>query len=134
MVKKKANIDYNKSNSLIQFFAGLIVYASILMIASSLFKGIEIKSFLYALIAAFILDLLNFTIKPILVYWTLPLSILSFGIAYPIVNMIILKLCDILMGNAFNISGFFKTFFIAIFISFMRIILDNIITKNIGRR
>lgn len=131
MKKKIAN---NNKSDLIQFLVGLVVYAVVLMIAGYLFKGIEVKSFIYALIAAFVLDLLNSTVKPILIYWTLPLSILSFGIAYPIVNMIILKLCDILMGNAFNIHGFFATFIIAIFISFMRIILDNIITKNIGRR
>ena len=133
MANNIVNKKYNKKSDFIQFVVGLIVYAVVLMIAESLFKGIEIKSFLYALIAAFILDLLNYTVKPVLIYWTLPLSILSFGIAYPIVNMIILKLCDILMGSAFNIHGFFTTFFIAIFISFMRILLDNIITKNVGR-
>lgn len=133
-MKKKIANNNDKKSDLIQFLVGLVVYAVVLMIAESLFKGIEVESFIYALIAAFVLDLLNSTVKPILIYWTLPLSILSFGIAYPIVNMIILKLCDILMGNAFNIHGFFATFFIAIFISFMRIILDNIITKNIGRR
>lgn len=133
MANNIVNKKYNKKSDFIQFVVGLIVYAVVLMIAESLFKGIEIKSFLYALIAAFILDLLNYTVKPVLIYWTLPLSILSFGIAYPIVNMIILKLCDILMGSAFNIHGFVATFFIAIFISFMRILLDNIITKNVGR-
>lgn len=133
MANNIVNKKYNKKSDFIQFVVGLIVYAVVLMIAESLFKGIEIKNFLYALIAAFILDLLNYTVKPVLIYWTLPLSILSFGIAYPIVNMIILKLCDILMGSAFNIHGFFTTFFIAIFISFMRILLDNIITKNVGR-
>ena len=133
MANNIVNKKYNKKSDFIQFVVGLIVYAVVLMIAESLFKGIEIKNFLYALIAAFILDLLNYTVKPVLIYWTLPLSILSFGIAYPIVNMIILKLCDILMGRAFNIHGFFATFFIAIFISFMRILLDNIITKNVGR-
>ena len=133
MANNIVNKKYNKKSDFIQFVVGLIVYAVVLMIAESLFKGIEIKSFIYALIAAFILDLLNYTVKPVLIYWTLPLSILSFGIAYPIVNMIILKLCDILMGSAFNIHGFFAKFFIAIFISFMRILLDNIITKNVGR-
>lgn len=37
------------------------------------------------------------------------------------------------MGSSFNINGFFATFVIAIFISGLKIILDNIITKNVGR-
>ncbi|UKI58296.1 MAG: phage holin family protein [Clostridium sp.] len=83
----------------------------VLMVANSLFKGIEIKSFFSAIIAALILSGLNYTIKPILIYWTLPLTVMTYGIAYPIVNMIILKLCDIIMGSSFNINGFFCNFY-----------------------
>ena len=122
-----------KKDDLVSFIVGILVYATVLMIANSLFKGIEIANFFYAIIAALILSGLNYTIKPVLIYWTLPLSVMTFGIAYPIVNMIILKLCDIIMGSSFNINGFFATFVIAIFISGLKIILDNIITKNVGR-
>lgn len=134
-IDKKGNNSYNvnKKSDFTSFCVSILVYAVVLMIANALFKGIYIENFLYAIIAALILSGLNYTIKPILIYWTLPLSIMTYGIAYPIVNMIILKLCDLIMGNAFNISGFISTFIIAVFISFLRIILDNIITKNVGR-
>ena len=36
------------------------------------------------------------------------------------------------MGSSFEISGFFSTFIIAIFISGMKMFLDSFITKNIG--
>ena len=99
-----------------------------------MFEHFYIDGFINALIAACILSVLNYTIKPLLVYWTLPLSIITYGIAYPIVNMIVLKLCDILMGSTFVITGFFSTFVVAIFISVLRIIFDNMITKRVGRR
>ena len=51
----------------------------------------------------------------------LPLTILSFGIAYPIVNVIILKICDLLMGASFEMGGLIITFIIAIFISALKI-------------
>ena len=132
-IGKNNKYEINKKDDFISFCVGILVYAAVLMIANSLFKGIEVENFFYAIIAALILSGLNYTIKPILIYWTLPLSIMSFGIAYPIVNMIILKLCDLIMGSSFNIYGFFATFVIAIFISGLKIILDNIIAKNIGR-
>ncbi len=119
---------------LLQIAVGIVVYALVLYIAQGIFAKLYIKSFMYAIIAAVILSVLNYTVKPLLIYWTLPLNILTFGIAYPIVNIIILKLCDFLMGSAFNISGFFSMFIIAIFISVMRIIFDNLITKNVGGR
>ena len=124
---------YDKDD-LITFGISILVYAFVLVLASNLFRGIYVENFFYAIIAALILSLLNSTIKPILIYWTLPLSVLTFGIAYPVVNMIILKLCDILMGNAFGVSGFFSTFIIAIFISGMRMLLDQMITMKVGKR
>ena len=121
-------------DDLITFGISVLVYAIVLLLASNLFRGIYVENFFYAIISALILSLLNSTIKPILIFWTLPLSIFTFGIAYPIVNMIILKLCDILMGNAFGVSGFFSTFIVAIFISGMRMLLDQMITKKVGKR
>ena len=128
----KIDKNMNPKSDTTTFIVSLVVYAIVLMLANSLFKNIYVENFLYALIAALILSALNYTIKPILIYWTLPLSVLSFGIAYPIVNMIILKICDILMGSSFEISGFLSTFIIAIFISGMKMFLDSFITKNIG--
>ncbi len=121
----------NNKSDLVSFIVGIIVYAIVLMISSSLFTNFYISSFFYAIIAALVLSALNYTIKPLLIYWTLPLTIVTYGIAYPIVNMIILKLCDIIMGVHFQISGFISMFFIAIFISVLKIFFDNLITKNI---
>lgn len=130
----KIDKNMNSKSDTTTFIVSLVIYAIVLMLANSLFKNIYVENFLYALVAALILSALNYTIKPILIYWTLPLSVVTFGIAYPLVNMIILKICDILMGSAFEISGFFSTFIIAIFISGMKMFLDNFITNNIGGR
>lgn len=134
---KLYKIDNSKRNNKIDLttlVVSIVVYAVVLLITSSLFENFYIDGFINALIAACILSVLNYTIKPLLVYWTLPLSIITYGIAYPIVNMIVLKLCDILMGSTFVLTGFFSTFVVAIFISVLRIIFDNMITKRVGRR
>ncbi len=136
MTKAKLyKIDNRRNNSIdaIQFVVGIVVYALVLYIAASLFRNLHIENFWYAIIAALILSALNYTIKPILIYWTLPLSIVTYGIAYPIVNMIILKICDVLMASSFEISGFIHTFIIAIFISALKIIFDRLITNKFGR-
>ena len=124
----------NKKNDSIGFIVGLIVYAFVLLIASDLFENFFITDFVHAIIAALILSILNTIIKPALIIMTLPLTIVTYGIAYPIVNMIILKLCDIFMGVHFEIHGFLSMFFIAIFISALRIILDKLITNRFGGR
>lgn len=131
-IEEENNI-YKQKDSPNEFIIGIIVYAAVLMMASSLFRGLYIENFMFAIIAALILNVLNLTVKPILVILTLPLSVISLGIAYPVVNVILLKLCDFIMGNKFNISGFIAPFLIAVFISVMKIFLDSLITKKVGK-
>ena len=133
---KLYRLDTKRNNKvdLTSLVVSVVVYAVVLLIASSLFTNFYVDGFVNALIAACILSVLNYTIKPLLVYWTLPLSILTYGIAYPIVNMIVLKLSYIFVGSSFASKGFISAFFIAIFISILRIVFDSMITNKIGRR
>lgn len=133
-IDKRGNEVNNKTNDLIVFIVGIVIYAVVLMIANTLFKGIYIENFLYAMISAIILSLLNYTVKPIVIYLTLPLTVSTLGLFYPIVNMIILWLCSLLMGSSFVVLGFISLFFISIFISGLRLFLDNMITKRVGRK
>ncbi len=129
-------IDNNKKNTsgdkaVSQFIVSILVYAFVLMVANALFKGICVESFFFAIIAALILSVLNYYLKPILEFLTLPLNILTLGITYPIINVIILEICDLIMGTSFEVKGFINVFIIAIFISLLRMFLDSIITKKI---
>ena len=114
-----------------QFLVGILVYAFVLEIAASLFRGLFISNFFYAIVAALILSILDYYLKPILKFLTLPLNIITLGISYPIINVILLWLCDLIMGGAFELGGFISAFIIAIFISILRIFLDNLITRNV---
>ncbi len=135
---KKAKIykiedNSNKSNNkaIMQFIVGILVYAVVLMIASSLFRGLYVSNFFYAIVAALILSVLDYYLKPIIKFLTLPLNIITLGLSYPIVNVIILWICDLIMGKSFELHGFISVFIIGIFISILRIFLDQIITKNV---
>lgn len=124
----------NKSGSfVIELTLTLITNACILKLATYIFKGFVIKSFLSALIAAFIILILNKTIKPILKVITLPITILSLGLLYPLTNVLILKLVSLIMGQNFILTGWFIPFFISIFISTSTIFLEVIISKIFRR-
>lgn len=132
--KIEVNEEKNNKRDSVQFIVGIVVYAFVLMFASYLFNGLYIENFWYALLASVIINILNYFVKPLIIYLTLPLTVMSLGICYPVVNIIILKLCSLVLGSHFMFPGFIIPFFIAIFISIMKIILDNIITKRVGRR
>lgn len=123
----------NKKRMILEFFLCLVVNSIVLLMASTLFKGFNIASFWYALLAALVIILLNKTVKPFLVFLTLPVTIFTVGLFYPFINVIILKLTSLIMGTGFQIQGFFVPFFISLFISFMNILLDAIIVKPLTK-
>lgn len=134
--------DKNNSNTLVQnkivnFIISLVCYALVLILVSLLFKSFYInnKYFgLYAVIASLIITILNKTIKPVLVILTLPITALTMGLFYPVINVIILYITSFIMGNNFVISGFFTTFFASILISIFNIFMDGLVIKPISRK
>lgn len=133
--QKKKIINKQQLYQLFEFFLYLLGYAIILIIVSLLFKKslyINRKYLgLYALLASFIIHILNQTIKPILIYVTLPITAITYGLFYPIVNVIILYITSYLLGTNFEIHGIFISFIIAIIISLLNILMEGIIIKPI---
>lgn len=111
----------------------LLINALVLLMAASIFKGFFIGGFLFAIIAALIIMILDMTIKPFIKILTLPITIYTLGLFYPFVNVIILKITSLIIGSNFVLEGWIIPFFISIFISLMNLILDITITKQIVR-
>lgn len=126
-INKKEVKSSSKKDDIIVMLLELIVSAVTLMLASAIFKGFYVENIIYALLTALLISVLNATIKPFLIYLTLPVTILSWGLFYPVINVIILKLASLLMGNSFVVKGWLVPFFIAIFISIVTKILQKMI-------
>ena len=127
----------NKVVNLIDWGLHFIIYAVILIFVSMNFKSFTIDDrhlYLYGLLATLIIFVLNKTVKPILFKLTIPLTGLTLGLFYPVINVFILKLCDWILGPYFNIKGTFVVFFLAILISVMNLLIDYAIIKPIIRR
>ena len=124
-----------------KFFEWLLymVGYSIVLIAVSLLFGdsfyISNKFYgLYAFLASVIIYILNQTIKPVLFYLTLPITALSFGLFYPLINVFILYITSFILGDNFNIVGIFIPFVMAILISFLNMVMEGMIIKPIIHR
>lgn len=105
-----------------------------LCLASYLFKSFYVENFWYACLASVIISLLSVYLKPLLEVLTLPINIITLGLTYPIINMIILKVTGLLLGSNFIVKGFFVPIFISIFISIINAFLNNIIVNPLKER
>lgn len=116
----------------------MISYAIVLIFVSLVFKKtINIDTSYYGfwyLLAAIIIYILNKTIKPIIVWLTLPLTGLTMGLFYPFVNVIILYITDLILREHFEINGIFMTFIVAVCISIINIFMQKTIVEPLIRR
>jgi len=128
--KTKKRID-----KLIEWLIYMVCYALVLITVSIIFNDSLIINNdyfgLYALLATIIIYILNKTIKPILVYFTLPLTALTLGLFYPVINVIILYITSFILGDNFQVKGIIITFIIAILISILNMLVEGMIIKPI---
>ena len=103
------------------------VSAASLMIVAYLFPGIEVHGFGTALIAPIVIGLINATIGFIIKLLTLPLSLLTFGFFWLVINALMLLLAASLVPG-FVIHGFWSAFFGAIVLSIVSTILGALVS------
>ena len=86
-----------------KFIVRLLVSALSLILATYIIPGIEIGGLYPAIIAAFILGLLNAVIKPVLVLLTFPITIITLRLFIFIINA----------GIFFFVASFVDGFYVA---------------------
>jgi len=136
---KKIKEEVNKQNIIrfIDWLLYMVGYALVFILASFLFESFYIDTDcfgLYAFLAVIIIYILNKTIKPILVTLTMPITGLTLGLFYFVINLFILKITDWILQSHFNLGNTIYAFFIAIAISIMNILMEGFIIKPIIRR
>jgi len=93
-----------------------LLNALAVFLAAQLVPGIELKGFGTALLAALILGLVNTFIRPVLVFFTLPLSFLTLGLFIFVINALMFWLVSALIPG-FEVDGFLSAFLGAIIVS-----------------
>lgn len=110
----------------------LIGYTLVLITVSMIFKKtVYVSNLFYGFLAILIICILNKTIKPVLTWLTIPLTAMTLGLFYPLINAFILKLSDWILGAHFNVKGIVMLIVVSIVISIMNAIMDNWIIDGI---
>lgn len=110
-----------------KFIVRLLIHAAaILIIAYFLPTVMWVDGVTAALIAAFILGIVNAIVRPILVFFTLPLTILTLGLFLFVINGLMLVLVAVLVPG-FHVNGLVGAVFGSVLISIVSWILSKII-------
>lgn len=87
------------------FVIRLLIMAALLLVVARLVPGIELSGFGHALVASLVLGLVNVLVRPLLIFLTLPLTILTLGLFLLVINALMLRLVAALVSG-FEVRGF----------------------------
>lgn len=101
-----------------------------LLIVSQLFDSFHIDGLGTALLASVILAILNFVVRPILVFFTLPITFLTLGLFMFVINAITLMITQGIMDSSFVIEGFGTAILASVVISIINALLNKIVKTS----
>ncbi|MEN8136808.1 MAG: phage holin family protein [Bacteroidota bacterium] len=103
-----------------------VILSSVAVLVSAyLIPGVEVDSFSTALVVAIVLSVINVFIRPIFVFLTIPISVITFGLFLLAINAFMIMLVGKLVDD-FYVSGFWA----ALFFSFVLSLLQSIFNQT----
>jgi putative membrane protein len=103
-----------------------------LWVASYVFSGIVFDSTASLVISALLLGLANAIIRPLLILFTLPLTVVTLGLWLLVINAVVILLVSALV-EGFHVSGFWTAFFASIFISLLSFVFSSLVFSDTRR-
>jgi putative membrane protein len=113
-----------------RWLIGCFINAVLFMALAGYFHdSFQLTGFFAAFQASILLSILNVLVRPILILFTLPATILTLGLFLFVINAITLEITDAIMGNAFEITGFGMALLLAVIMSIVNLIIQKTILE-----
>jgi putative membrane protein len=106
------------------FLVHLLITMVAILIISYLFPQVmKTEGFMAALVAAFVLGIVNAVLRPVLVFLTLPITLLTLGIFLLVINGLMLWVASSLVPG-FKVNGFWGAVLGSVLISVVSWVLS----------
>lgn len=121
-------------NKLLDWIIYISGYTLTLYLVDVIFNAFEVDNLIYYFWGSIILFILNKTVKKIVFKFTLPITGLTFGLFYFVIDFLMLKIVDFILGHHFDVYGLWWGIFIAFSISVIHFILEEVILKPLMKK
>jgi putative membrane protein len=109
-----------------------LLLAAALLLVAHLYPGVVVKSFGAAMLAAFVLGLLNTLLRPLLVLLTLPVTLLTLGLFLFVINALMFYFAAHLL-DGLQVSGFGAALIGSLIYSLCGMVIDVAIERLFAR-
>ena len=114
---------------MIDFILKLILNALAVIITAYLLPGVHLTDFWYAVILAAFLALLNVSVKPVLIFLTIPATIISLGLFLLVINAFIIIIASWILEPNFKVDGFWWALLFSILLSVIGSLFERLTIK-----
>ena len=104
----------------IWFVSSLLLYLTAMVV-----PGFKISSFMSAMLAALVVGFLNMFLRPLLIFLSLPITIMTLGSFIFVVNAVILRLAAGML-KGFDINGWVPAILGALVLAVMQVVSLNL--------
>lgn len=108
------------------FIVKILVTAAAVFVASWLLQGVQIDTLKTTVIVALVLALLNTFIKPILVFLTFPITIVTLGLFLLVINIIIIKIAAGIVPG-FQVDSWWAALLFGLIVSVVASVLESLV-------
>lgn len=112
-----------------EFIVRLLLTTVIVVLLANFLPGITIDSFTTGLWVAVALGILNMFLKPLLIFLTLPATVITLGLFLFVINAVIVMLAAYFVSG-FEVSGFWTALLFSIVLTFVQSIVNGMFQKG----
>ena len=109
--------------------AKILLTAVAVMLVAYILPGVAVANFWTAIVVAIVLGLLRLIVKPILIFLTLPITIVTLGLFLLVINACIILMADYFVGG-FIVDSFWWALAFSLLLSFLQSILYTAVEKD----
>jgi putative membrane protein len=110
-----------------------LLSASALLLVAYVYSGVEVRSFTAALIAAFVLGLLNTVVRPVLVVLTLPVTVITLGLFLFVINALMFWSASGLLSG-FHVNGFMAALIGSLLYSLIGLVIESALERLFAKK
>lgn len=104
-----------------------------LLAVAHFYSGVVVQSFTAAMIAAFVIGLLNTVVRPILVVLTLPVTIVSLGLFLFVINALMFWAASSML-DGFEVKGFAAALVGSLIYSVAGMVIESALERLLSKR
>jgi putative membrane protein len=88
--------------------------------------GVEVQGMSAAILVSFVIILLNIFLKPVLIFLTLPITVVSMGLFLLVINAGIILIASNLLKSGFKVDGFWVALLFSILLSITNSVIESL--------